>query len=169
MPPANLQEIGKWTRGLNGPGILVLGQPLLAETGNIKDYGLPDFTRQYEELKTCLRDSQHSIVILTGDVHFGRIAVTPLRRELDTKLYEVISSPMQLVPGAKGKYVEAPKVFGDVSSEFDFSQGRDHFLTLEFTAPSPQRVAMLPRFWPIAKGGMPIQSQNIVRTAIELI
>lgn len=169
MSQANLQEIGNWTRSLSGPGILVLGQPLFAKTGNIKDYGLPDFTRQYEELKGYLRESQHSIVILTGDVHFGRIAFTDLRLDLQTKLYEVISSPMQLVPGAKATYAGAPDVFGKVSSEFNFSQGRDHFLTLEFRAKSPQTVAMFPRYWPIAKAGMPIQSQDILRTPIELI
>ena len=147
----------------------MLGQPLFAEGGSIKDYGLPDFQAQYEELKRYLRESQHSIVILTGDVHFGRIAVTGLRPELGTKLYEVISSPMQLVPGAQGKYAPAPNVFGHVSSEFDFSQGQNHFLTLEFTAPSPQRVSMFPRYWPIARAGMPIQPQDLLRVPIELI
>jgi hypothetical protein len=166
---ANLKALGNWTRSLTGPGILVVGQPFFAETGSIKDYGLPDFPKQYQELKNYLRESQHSIVILTGDVHFGRIAVTSLRPELGTKLYEVISSPLQLVPGAAGKYAPAPNVFGEVSSELDFGKGRDHFLTLEFNAPSSQRASMFPRFWPIAKGGMPIQSQNILREPIELI
>jgi hypothetical protein len=169
MSPANLQAIGQWMAGLTGPGVLVLGQPFFAESGSIKDYGLPDFHRQYEELKGYLRQSQHSIVVLTGDVHFGRIAVTGLRPELGTKLYEVISSPMQLVPGAKGKYAAAPQVFGNVSSELDFSHGENHFLTLEFRAPSPQRVSMFPRYWPIAKAGMPVQSQNIINNPIELI
>jgi len=169
MSEANLQAIGQWMAGLTGPGILVVGQPFFSETGSIKDYGLPDFHRQYEELKGFLRQSEHSIMILTGDVHFGRIAVTALRPELGTKLYEVISSPMQLVPGAAAKYSPAPNVFGQVSSELDFSQGRNHFLTLEFKAPSPQRATMFPRFWPIAKAGMPIQSQNILSVPIELI
>jgi len=169
MAPANLQAIGQWMAGLNGPGILVLGQPFFAESGSIKDYGLPDFHRQYEELKGYLRQSQHSIVVLTGDVHFGRIAVTGLRPELGTKLYEVISSPMQLVPGARGTYAAAPPVFGQVSSELDFSHGDNHFLTLEFTAPSPQRVSMFPRYWPIATAGMPVRSQNIINTPVELI
>ena len=169
MSPANLQQIGQWTASLTGPGVLVLGQPFFAESGSIKDYGLPDFVAQYEDLKRYLRQSEHSIVIFTGDVHFGRIAVGSLRPELGTRLYEVISSPMQLVPGAKGKYSPAPAVFGQVSSELDFSQGQNHFLTLEFSAPSPQRVSMFPRYWPIARAGMPIQSAKIVNTTIELI
>ena len=152
-----------WTRN---PGA---GATVLRQSGSIKDYGLPDFVKQYEELKGYLRESQHSIVILTGDVHFGRIAETSLRRELGTKLFEVISSPMQLVPGAKGEYKDAPQVFGEVSSKLDFSHGQDHFLTVEFKAASPQRVSMFPRYWPIAKGGMPIQSHDILSEAIELI
>lgn len=168
MSPANLQAIGQWTAGLTGPGILVLGQPFFALSGSIKDYGLPDFHRQYEELKGYLRQSQHSIVILTGDVHFGRIAVCKLRPELGTELWEVISSPMQLVPHAAGTYAAAPHVFGEVQSKVNFSQGRDHFLTLEFRAPSPQRVEMFPRFWPIARNGAPVQSQNILGTPIDL-
>lgn len=168
MSPANLRDIGNWIAGLTGPGVLVLGQPFFAESGSIKDYGLIDFSRQFEELKGYLRESEHSIMVLTGDVHFGRIAVTKLRSELGTKLYEVIASPMQLVPGAKGKYAAAPSIFGEVSSELDFSQGRDHFLTLEFTAPSPQRVSVFPRFWPIARGGSQIRSQDILSVPIEL-
>jgi hypothetical protein len=168
MSAENLRAIGTWTAGLTGPGVLVLGQPFFAETGSWKDYGLPDFKRQYEELKGYLRQSEHSIVILTGDVHFGRIALTPLRRELQTELYEVISSPMQLVPHAAGTYKAAPNVFGEVESKIDFSQGRDHFLTLEFRAPSPQRVEMFPRFWPIARNGAQVRSFDILSKAIEL-
>jgi len=168
MSAANLREIGNWTASLTGPGVLVLGQPFFAQTGSWKDYGLPDFVEQYEELKRYLRQAQHSIVILTGDVHFGRIAVTKLNQEIGTKLYEVISSPMQLVPHAAGQYTPAPHVMGEVDSELDFSQGRDHFLTLEFRAPSPQRVELFPRFWPIARNGMPVRSQNILSKPIEL-
>ena len=168
MSPANLREIGSWTASLTGPGVLVLGQPFFAETGGWQDYGLPDFIQQYEQLKNFLRQAEHSIVILTGDVHFGRIALTKLRSELGTELYEVISSPMQLVPHAAGTYKPAPHVFGEVSSKVDFSQGRDHFLTLEFRAPSPQRVSMFPRFWPIARNGMPVRSQDILSEPIEL-
>jgi hypothetical protein len=168
MSPANLQAIGQWTAGLNGPGVLVVGQPFFAVAGSIKDYGLPDFHRQYEELKGYLRQSQHSIVILTGDVHFGRIAVCKLRPELGTELWEVISSPMQLVPHGGGPYAKAPQVFGEVTSKTDFSQGHNHFLTLEFKALGGQSISMLPRYWPIAKAGMPVQSASIVDKAIEL-
>lgn len=165
MLPDPLKEIGKWTAGLKGPGVLVLGQPFFENAGGsfdqLKDRGLPDYDDQYKELTQYLRNSEHSIVILTGDVHFGRIAVATLRPELGTKLYEVISSPMQLVPAGGGNYREAPQVFGSISSEPEFSRKQNHFLTLEFSAPSSQRASMVVRFWPIIRNGAPMQSQTI--------
>jgi len=172
LQPA-FEEIGKWSANLDGPGVLVFGQPLFEEAhgafGQIKDRGLPDYAAQYEQLKQYLRNSRHTIVILTGDVHFARLSVATLRPELGTKLYEIISSPLQLVPHGGGKYRPPPQVFGAVTAQPEFSLGRNHFLTLEFTSPSAQRASMLVRFWPIIKNGAPLQSQIIGNGAIELI
>lgn len=169
MPQLDFEKIGKWTSSLDGPGVLVIGQPFFDNTGSAKDYGLPDFKKQFELLKKYLRDSQHTIVILTGDVHYGRLAVANLRPELGTKIYEVISSPMQLVPHGGGNYQAAPQVFGSVSSQPEFSLKRNHFLTLDFMAPSPQRASMLVKFWPIIQNGIPLRSQIIGGGPIELI
>jgi TPP-dependent trihydroxycyclohexane-1,2-dione (THcHDO) dehydratase len=38
--------------------------------GHITDWSLPDF-KQYEELLRLLARSQHSLVIVTGDVHYA--------------------------------------------------------------------------------------------------
>jgi hypothetical protein len=168
MPQNQFDAIGAWTSNLTGPGVLVVGQPFFENLGSIKDYGLPDFKGQYEQLKQYLRQSQHTIVILTGDVHYGRLAVANLRPELGTKLYEVMSSPMQVVLGAPGKYQAAPQVFGAVTSQPDFSLKQNHFLTLEFTATSAQRASMVVKFWPI-KSGVPPQSKIIGNGPIELI
>jgi hypothetical protein len=160
MDPNHLQFVGNWIQSLPGPGALVVGQPLLAEKGSKKDWGLPDYP-QYAELVKYLRASQHSILILTGDVHFGRIASCDLRPELGTKLIEIISSPMQLVPLAGGTFTEAPRVFGPVKTEADFWDKKNHFLTLEFNASSPQRVRMQVKYWPIMKNGSPLQSKAV--------
>src|SRR5688572_15613775 len=169
IPQAHLDEVGNWTESLDGPGVLVLGQPFFATAGGFKDYTLQNFNRQFEQLRSHLRRSRHSIVILTGDVHFGRVAVADLRPELGTKLYEVISSPMQLVPHAEGDYAPAENVFGTITSEQDFSQKRNHFLTLEFCAPSSRRASMLVRFWPIIQSGAPVQSHVVGSGAFELM
>lgn len=168
MPAQDLEFVRNWISNLDGPGALVVGQPLFAGKGSIKDWGLADF-RQYSLLIQFLKASQHSIVILTGDVHFGRIAMANLRPELGTKLIEVISSPMQLVPLGGGDYEAAPDVFGSVGSQPEFSLKRNHFLTLEFTSPSAQRASMLVRFWPIIKEGVQAPSQVIGGGAFELI
>ncbi len=167
-PQAHIDEIGRWTASLDGPGVLVLGQPFFAIAGDFKDYALQNYEGQFEQLRGHLRRSRHSIVILSGDVHFGRVAVADLRPELGTKLYEVISSPMQLVPHAEGKYAPAPQVFGMITSEADFSQARNHFLTLEFAAPSSRRASMLVRYWPIIENGSTVQSQVVGSGAFEL-
>jgi len=169
MLPATFDDLGNWAATLDGPGVLVLGQPFFENTGSSKDYGLPDFKSQYQRLKQYLRQSKHTIVILTGDVHYGRLSVANLRPELGTKLYEIISSPMQLVPLGGGDYQAAPQVFGSVTSEPEFSLKRNHFLTLEFTASSARRASMLVRFWPIIKSGLQGQSQVIGNGPIELI
>lgn len=169
MAPADLETVGQWADSLEGPGVLVIGQPFFSNKGSAKDYSLPDFVMQYETLKAHLRRSKHSIVILTGDVHYGRIAWANLRPELGTSLIEVISSPMQVVMGAPGSYEPAPQVFGEVWSKPEFSFKQNHFLTLEFTAPSPQRASMLVKFWPIITNGSPVQSQILAGGAIELI
>src|SRR5262245_66461843 len=76
---------------------------------------------------------------------------------------------MQLVPFGGGKYQPAPQVFGSVTSEPEFSLGRNHFLTLEFTAPSAQRASMVVKFWPIIKNGEPLQSHVVGGGPIERI
>jgi hypothetical protein len=161
IQPPDLEAIGSWLANLDGPGVLVVGQPIFSDTGSIKDWGLPDFHLQYGQLLQYLRAARHSVVILTGDVHFARVASATLRQDLGTQLVEVISSPMQLVPLGGGDYNAAPNVFGQVMSEPEFSRHRNHFLTIEFTAPSAQRASMVVRFWPIIKNGAPLQSQTI--------
>ncbi len=161
MQPDDLKLIGDWLANLDGPGVLVVGQPLFSDTGSIKDWGLPDFHLQYAQLLQYLRAAKHSIVILTGDVHFARVASATLRPDLGTKRVEVISSPMQLVPLGGGSYEKAPDVFGQVTSQPEFSKHQNLFLTLEFTAPSADRASMTVRFWPIITNGAPALSQTI--------
>src|SRR5437762_1435029 len=172
MHQDDFEKIGDWTASLNGPGVLVVGQPFFDTPGSaakrLEDCGLPDFEKQYAQLGQYLHNSRHTIVILTGDVHYARFASAKLRSELGTQLFEVISSPLQVVAGAPGKYQPAPQVFGAVSSAPEFSLRRNHFLTIDFMSPSAQRASMLVRFWPIIQNGMPTQWQVIGGGPIEL-
>jgi len=99
---SNLDRLLKWAKELEGPGVLVIGQPLFSDPGDWKDSSLAHFD-QYADLVRALRRSNHDIVVLTGDVHFGRVASCKLNVTRGTRLYEVISSPMALLPGAHSR------------------------------------------------------------------
>lgn len=154
-----LQRIARWVGELGGPGVLVLAQPVFAAPsglpGHFTDWGLPDY-RQYRDLVRILTSTRHSIVLLTGDVHFGRVATCALRPGVD--LVEVISSPLALVDElAKGNWCEAPSQFppfpipGVVPRHVRTEGVRstdNHFLTLEFCQVGPA-IEMVVRYWPI--------------------
>lgn len=165
---ADLAGVRDWVAGLEGPGVLVLGQPLLAEEGSKADWGLRDYP-EFRRIVELLRSSEHWIVLLTGDVHFGRMASCPLRHDLGTRLVEIISSPMQLVPLAKGRWRPAPEVFAPVTTADNFwTDEKNHFLTLEFWAASASRVQLNVRYWPIDKAGSPPRGVPVNRHPIEL-
>jgi hypothetical protein len=140
---------------------MVVGQPILqTERGWIKgtftDWNLPDF-KQYDNLVRILTRSQQSIVILTGDVHFARVARARLAS--GKELIEIISSPMALVhESARGTWSEAPDRFppklgsglarSDVSTDVRLKATDAHFLTLEFTRSGPG-VKLRLRYWPV--------------------
>jgi hypothetical protein len=81
------------------------------------------------------------VVVLTGDVHFGRIASATLRSGAD--LVEIIASPMALVDrAAGGNWNAAPQRFPAmpleglasvaVRTDAGWNRFANHFVTLEF-------------------------------------
>jgi hypothetical protein len=172
MCQTDLQAVEQWIRNLPGPGVLVLGQPVFREkTGHLQgifgDWNLPDYD-QYGRLARMLAQSHHSIAILTGDVHYGRIAWCTFSS--GRELTEVISSPMSLVDKkAEGSWEEAPSLFPTFAlpgsdappvvrtqvqtlEKETFSPIDSHFLTLEFSA-TGAHVRMTVRFWPVRRQG----------------
>lgn len=89
-----------WAETLNSPGVLVLSQPLLVEPG-LTERTLANFREQYRELVLALATSGHDVVVLAGDVHYGRIATAPLG-DRGAKLVEVLSSPLSNLTGLDG-------------------------------------------------------------------
>jgi hypothetical protein len=141
---ADFAAFQAWVAGLTGPGVVVLGQPVFADTagirGNIADWNLPDFA-QYRGLCATLLSSRQSIVVLTGDVHFGRIASATLTS--GAELVEIIASPMALVDrAAGGSWNAAPQRFPampldgiasiPVRTDAGWNRFANHFVTLEF-------------------------------------
>jgi hypothetical protein len=170
MDAADLTQVRQWIAGLSGPGVLVLGQPLFADTagvlGHLFDWGLPDYA-QFPDLVRALMESQHDIVALTGDVHYARAArcLLPSGR----RLIEIISSPLALVDEKVGrKWSAAPERFpavpvpgvkaADITHYPDnhdpFTETREHFVTLQFNADGA-KVRLQALCWPYGVGAGP--------------
>lgn len=145
MWQTDLAALKTWVENLAGVGVLVVGQPVFSEKagffgGRIGDWNLPNY-EQYKDFVRILMNANHSILILTGDVHYGRIARCQIRPGVD--LYEIISSPTSLVnEKVGGKWSEAPGVFPvesisgvvrkKVFNNLDYRVTENHFLTLAF-------------------------------------
>jgi hypothetical protein len=174
MDDDDLKAVGRWIRELRGPGVLVVGQPLLTGETDAKqslredpnrtlwsalDRNLADYD-QYRELVDYVKASAHSIVVLSGDVHFGRVAC--VRREAGSKeadFVEIIASPMQLVT-VKNKLLQwAIRSFGKYKAppthEFAITESRpiapqqNHFVTVEFSSAGGGTVDMRVWSWPV--------------------
>jgi hypothetical protein len=85
--------------------VVVTGQSLLEDPvasvkGAIADYALANYEGPYKALVTALAtitDSGKPVLLLTGDVHWGRVTSVRDRRRDTTAMHEVISSPTSLV------------------------------------------------------------------------
>jgi hypothetical protein len=147
MSDIDFAKLKNWVEGLQDLGVLVVGQPVFSEkagffglSGSFGDWNLSDY-EQYNKLASILSKSEHSIIILTGDVHYGRVASCQLRPGVF--LYEIISSPTSLVnPLVGGKWHPAPDKFPAFGisgvplrpriNTLDFNLTKDHFLLLSF-------------------------------------
>jgi hypothetical protein len=99
----------EWSEQTQGLGVLVTGQPVFdspsQRLGSMADYRLADYADDYAELMNLLGRSARSTVVLTGDVHFSRVAwaafpassATPHER----RVTEMISSPLSMVAGGR--------------------------------------------------------------------
>lgn len=141
MDAATMSEVVGWLAGLTGPGLLAVGQPLMVPStgwrGHLTDWALADY-EQYGDLVRALTAVAHDVVVVTGDVHFGRIAEVQLPN--GHRLVEIVASPMILVDDrAGGSWKPPPQTFpampipGAVSSPVTvspFQTFENHFATL---------------------------------------
>lgn len=133
---------------------------------------------QYNHLLRVISKSQHSIVVLTGDIHYSRISKCVLSTGVE--IIEVISSPMALVSDkAKGSGLPAKSKFahslsgavkGNVSTitnhltDNNFDPTENHFTTLEFYENPKNQVEMKVKIWPINQVGfIPVTSTFILK------
>ena len=94
----------QWAAGLDGPGVLVLPQPLLKAGGSKTDRTLVDF-KESDRLAAIFERAlggetadgkPHDIMILTGDIHTGRVSSAEIVG-LPGTIYELVASPASLV------------------------------------------------------------------------
>ena len=157
---SRFNEMIEWATTLSAPGVLVIPQPLIQKEGPEEDWNLLNYPDQYGELLRAMASSGHDIVVLTGDVHYGRIARVPLGDAGGT-LYEVISSPLSNltwlnalatsspskithfptipvsgITKAKVKYAKrnwsVSTVFRLLDLRYPRRRTREHFMTLKF-------------------------------------
>ena len=96
MAEAEFTKLLDWAKSLRTPGVLVVQQLLLDEAGG-EERNLASFTHQYQALVDALASTGNDILVLSGDVHFGRIASVELAG--GGRLTEVVSSPLTNLKG----------------------------------------------------------------------
>jgi hypothetical protein len=100
MRDDDLDDLVAWLDGLRCPGVLFLGQPLIVGAAGRFDDNLRSYARQFGRLCDALARSDHDVVVVCGDAHFGRVATIDVpgtgRRHV-----EVISSPLTVLDGAE--------------------------------------------------------------------
>jgi len=107
MRESRLREVEDWARGLSGPGVFVTPQPLIVMPNDL-ERNLLSFPAQYRRLVRALGASGHDIVVLTGDVHFGRIARCRLG-PAGGRLIEIIASPLSNLTYLNGLATSSPR------------------------------------------------------------
>ncbi|MGS2719135.1 hypothetical protein [Paraglaciecola aestuariivivens] len=147
------EKIINWAQGLTQPGVLVIPQVLITEK-NPLERNLLSFKKQYEQLITAMASTGHDIVVMSGDVHFGRIAQVKMG-EQGGRLIEVVSSPMSNLTGlnslASDKAKTTPKQFPDPKS-------------LQINGFTAQTVSYDKRFHVGTKKGFPLSAYWKERT-----
>lgn len=162
MTESDFAALETWLRNLPGPGVLVVGQPIFSAPANwftkrFLDRELSNYA-QYKRLVKALFGVSHCVLVLTGDVHFGRIAGCRIwSNPSQPQIFEVIASPSSLVNRAVGGTThDPPDKFPPLSVEGispvpmdkkpDYRTAEDHFVTLDFTERSGI-VEVQPRYW----------------------
>ena len=137
LPEREFRKLLHWARHRSCPGVLVIPQPLVVRRGTA-ERNLRSFPDQYARLLAALGAVSHDVVVLGGDVHFGRICQVPIGRR-GARLTEIISSPLSNLTGLEGLAtnvaVARPTRFPapDVAAELGWASRRvDYFRDEQF-------------------------------------
>jgi hypothetical protein len=146
----------------DGPCVLVVGQPLFGERWYRHCFGtdIPQYDRQFRTLSQAMLSCGSSVLVLTGDLHFGRVSygVKPNGK----RLIELISSPLSLPPlrrlaGVARPWRRALRWFPSadapgacrIETDCSYRLTTSHFVTLDFQqGSSAGAVDVECRSWP---------------------
>ena len=106
---------------LDRPGILVVSQPLVEDRSSkiqrffhiMGDVNLPDYDDDFRALWEALVGAPHSVIVLSGDIHWSRLYRVTSRQDPLRECFELISSPLARISqggDAKGASEEPKKV-----------------------------------------------------------
>lgn len=105
MDTVEWKALREWAAGLTGPGLLIVSQPLFKPGGSRTDSTLVDYEREADWLSRLLTDCHdgrtgdgrpHDILLLTGDIHVGRLS-TATATDSQSEVHELVASPAALV------------------------------------------------------------------------
>ena len=158
-----LRQVVSWLSKDEGPAVLVLGQPLLGEVGyepGRHGSDILQYKGQFQQLADALLDAPCSVVILSGDVHWGRVAYGTNRR--GKALVEVISSPLSLsrlrslaecFRPWRPAVPDLGSERGCIKTAVTYKVTTPHFATLDFTTSvgNSAAVSMVVSAWPLRK------------------
>ena len=139
MDAIQFDALRTWVHALPGPGAARPRSADLHRRGRAEGLhrrlGLPDY-HQYRDLVRALASTPHDIVIVTGDVHFGRVAVVhAARRSPDRRAHRLAAgarrrSRRRQLEGAAATFPAVPVpavVAGRRSPSEPYQDVRNHF------------------------------------------
>ena len=149
LAPGALAALLDWAARLQGPGVLVLGQPLWIAAGNAFDRNVSWYTSEYQAIWRALRQAPYDVLVVSGDVHHSRVLRIGFAGAPNRFVYEFVTSPACHIPKPlsvhqdRGSLAEIPgKVEGSGQS----------LAAQAFFGTSAQQCIGLLRFVPQAHG-----------------
>ena len=132
---SDMGKLRDWATSLPGPGVLVLGQPLIIKATTIRidllikefiaDHNPPFYEEEYRNIWEALQSARWDVLVIAGDVHHSRLIQVKTGTILDSSIPE----------GAVWEYVTSPACHVPTQPFFAMEkheQDRDRFETIDW-------------------------------------
>ncbi|HKU36788.1 MAG TPA: alkaline phosphatase D family protein, partial [Polyangiales bacterium] len=149
LAPGALAALKDWALNLNGPGVLVLGQPLWIQPGDWRDLNLPAYEQDYAAIWQALRTAPYDMLVVSGDVHHSRVLKIAFGGAPNRFVYEFVTSPACHIPTIVGVNQDRGTL-KDLPSKVD--RAKQTLSAQAFFGTSAQQCVGLLRFVPLPHG-----------------